>query len=157
HLVSVKATTPTTVVATYKRPVANVLPNLGLIPILPEHVWSRYATGNGNALKSYPNTPAGGGSLVSGGPFVLVKYIPHQVAVFQRNPAFYGPKPHLNGFGLQFFESPDAMVTALKSGQLDAVEHLPPTAVATVKGAGLHVFTGPSLEFRDFIFNSNPK
>jgi peptide/nickel transport system substrate-binding protein len=45
----------------------------------------------------------------------------------------------------------------MKSGQLDAIEHLPPTAVATVKAAGFHVAVGPSLEFRDFIFNSNPK
>jgi peptide/nickel transport system substrate-binding protein len=156
HLVGVKATSPTTIVATYRQPVANVLSNLGLIPILPEHVWARYATGNGNALKSYPNTP-GGQPLVGGGPFILVKYVQHQVAVFKRNPSFYGPRPHLDGFGLQFFESPDAMVTALKSGQLDAIEHLPPTAVATVKSAGFHVRVGPSFEFRDFIFNSNPK
>lgn len=157
HLASVKATSPTTVVATYKHPVANALPNLGLIPILPEHVWGRYATGSGKALKSYPNTPAGSKPLVSGGPFVLVKYVQHQVAVFKRNSAFYGVKPHLDGFGLQFFESPDAMVTALKSGQLDAIEHLPPTAVASARGAGFHVSIGPSLEFRDLIFNSNPK
>lgn len=157
HLTSMRATNSTTVVATYQHPVANALPNLGLIPILPKHVWARYATGNGNALKSYPNTPAGSAPLVSGGPFTLVKYVQHQVAVFKRNPNFYGAKPHLDGFGLQFFESPDAMVTALKSGQLDAIEHLPPTAVASVRGAGFHVYVGPSLEFRDFIFNSNPK
>src|SRR5512132_404260 len=36
HLASMKATGPTTVVATYKKPVANVLSNLGLVPILPE-------------------------------------------------------------------------------------------------------------------------
>jgi peptide/nickel transport system substrate-binding protein len=76
--------------------------------------------------------------------------------VFKRNPMFYGVKPHLDGFGLQFFQNPDVMVTALKSGQLDAIEHLPPTAVTAVRGAGFHVSVGPSLEFRDFIFNSNP-
>ncbi|HKA98259.1 MAG TPA: ABC transporter substrate-binding protein, partial [Streptosporangiaceae bacterium] len=156
HLAGIKATNPTTVVATYKQPVANVLSNLGLVPILPRQVWGQYATGNGSGLKRNPNTPTGGRPLVGAGPFVLVKYTPHQVAVFKRNPSFYGPKPHLDGFGLQFFDSPDAMVTALKSGQLDAIEHLPPTAVAAVKGAGFHVAVGPSLEFRDFIFNSNP-
>src|SRR5215472_5783687 len=136
HLASIKATGPTTVVATYQQPVANALPNLGLIPILPEHVWGRYATGSGGGLKTYANTPSGGRPLVSGGPFVLVRYAQHQVAVFQRNPAFYGPKPHLDGFGLQFFNSPDAIVTALQSGQLDAIEHLPPRGVAAVRSAG---------------------
>jgi peptide/nickel transport system substrate-binding protein len=137
--------------------VANVLSNLGLIPILPRQVWGQYATGNGSGLKRYPNALPGGTPLVSGGPFVLVRYTPNQVALFKRNPDFYGVKPHLDGFGLQFFQSPDAMVTAMKSGQLDAIEHLPPTAVATVKAAGFHVAVGPALEFRDFIFNSNPK
>jgi peptide/nickel transport system substrate-binding protein len=157
HLASVKATSPTTVVATYKQPVANALSNLGFIPILPRQVWGQYATGNGSGLKRYPNALPGGKPLVSGGPFVLVRYTPNQVAVFKRNPDFYGVKPHLDGFGLQFFQSPDAMVTAMKAGQLDAIEHLPPTAVASVKAAGFHVAVGPSLEFRDFIFNSNPK
>lgn len=157
HLASIKATSPTTVVATYKQPVANVLSNLGFIPILPRQVWGQYATGNGSGLKRYPNALPGGKPLVSGGPFVLVSYTPNQVAVFKRNPDFYGVKPHLDGFGLQFFQSPDAMVTAMKSGQLDAIEHLPPTAVASVKAAGFHIAVGPSLEFRDFIFNSNPR
>jgi peptide/nickel transport system substrate-binding protein len=157
HLAGVKATNPTTFVATYKQPVANVLSNLGFIPILPRQVWGKYATGNGSGLKRYPNALPGGKPLVSGGPFVLVRYTPNQVAVFKRNPDFYGVKPHLDGFGLQFFQSPDAMVTAMKAGQLDAIEHLPPTAVAAVKAAGFHVAVGPALEFRDFIFNSNPK
>ena len=157
HLASMKATGPTTVVATYKEPVANVLSNLGLVPILPKQVWGRYATGNGSGLKRNPNTPTGGKPLVGAGPFVLVKYTPHAVSLFKRNPTFYGTKPHLDGFGLQFFDSPDAMVTALKGGQLDAIEDLPPTAVAAVKAAGLHVSIGPALEFRDFIFNSNPR
>jgi peptide/nickel transport system substrate-binding protein len=157
HLASIKAANPATVVATYKQPVANVLSNLGLVPILPEQVWGRYATGNGSGLKRNPNTPTGGKPLVGAGPFVLVKYTQHQVAVFKRNPSFYGAKPHLDGFGLEFFDSPDAMVTALKAGQLDAVEHLPPTSVTAVKAAGFHVAVGPSLEFRDFIFNSNPR
>ena len=73
HLASVKATNPTTVVATYKQPVANALPNLGFIPILPRQVWGKYATGNGSGLKRYPNALPGGKPLVSGGPFVLVR------------------------------------------------------------------------------------
>ena len=157
HLENVRAEGPDTVVATYKEPVANVLPNLGFIPILPEHVWAQYATGAGRPLKTYPNQPEGGHPLVGAGPFTLVKFKTHEAAVFQRNPTFYGPKAHLDEFGLEFFQNPDAMVTALKSGQIDAIEHLPPTAVSAVKAAGLHVQLGPSLELRDFIINSNPR
>ena len=157
HLQSVRASGPNAIVATYKQPVANVLPNLGFIPILPRHVWAQYATGNGRALRTYPNQPIGGQPLVGAGPFTLVKFKQHDVAIFQRNETFYGTKPNLDVFGLQFFQNPDAMVTALKSGQLDAIEHLPPTSVSTIRAAGLHVELGPSLEFRDFIINSNPR
>ena len=157
HLQGVQASVPDTVVATYKESVANVLPYLGFIPILPQHVWAKYATANGKALRTYPNQPTGGQPLVGAGPFTLVKYKQHDVAIFQRNATFYGPKPHLDEFGLQFFQNPDAMVTALKSGQLDAIEHLPPTSVSTIRAAGLHVEIGKSLEFRDLIINSNPR
>jgi peptide/nickel transport system substrate-binding protein len=120
-------------------------------------VWSRYATGNGKELKNYPNTPSDGKPLVSGGPFQMVKFQKDQIALFKRNPNWYGPKPHIDGFGIQFFANDDAMVTALKNGQIDAVEGLPSTSVKTVKQAGLTVAQVPGEEFHDFIFNSNPK
>jgi len=157
HLKSAVAPDATTLVLTYSVPVANVLSNLQQLPILPEHVWSKYATGNGLALKRYPNTPTNGQPLVSGGPFMLVKYQKDQVALFQRNPNWYGAKPHIEGYGIQWFANDDAMVTALKNGEIDAVEGLPNTSMATVKQAGLTVAQTPGEEFHDFIFNSNPK
>ncbi|HEU4566403.1 MAG TPA: ABC transporter substrate-binding protein [Marmoricola sp.] len=157
HLTSAKATDPNTLVLTYSVPVANVLSNLQQLPILPEHVWSKYATGHGKELKNYPNTPTDGQPVVSGGPFELVKFQKNQIALFKRNPNWYGQKPHIDGFGIQFFANDDAMVTALKNGQIDAVEALPATSVKTVKQAGLTVTTVPGEEFHDFIFNSNPK
>jgi peptide/nickel transport system substrate-binding protein len=157
HLDTAKATDDNTLVLTYSTPVANVLSNLQQLPILPEHVWSRYATGNGKELKNYPNTPSDGKPLVSGGPFQMVKFQKDQIALFKRNPNWYGPKPHIDGFGIQFFANDDAMVTALKNGQIDAVEGLPSTSVKTVKQAGLTVAQVPGEEFHDFIFNSNPK
>ncbi|HET8604986.1 MAG TPA: ABC transporter substrate-binding protein [Marmoricola sp.] len=157
HLTSAKATNDTTLVLTYNKPVANVLSNVQQLPILPEHVWSKFATGTGKALKDYPNQPSDGHPVVSGGPFELMKFQKNQVALFQRNPQWYGQKPHIDAFGIQFFANDDAMVTALKNGQIDAVEGLPATSVKTVKQAGLTVAKVPGEEFHDFIFNSNPK
>lgn len=151
------APTPNTLVLHYTRAVSNVLSNLQNTPILPQHIWEKYATGNGAAMKTYPNAPTPGHPLVSGGPFVCVKFVKGAVALFQRNPSFYGPKPHIDGFGLQVFSNSDAMISALKAGQLDAIENVPVTGVATVKAAGFHVYTGPSLVSRELIFNSNPK
>ena len=154
HMKSATAPNATTVVLTYKRPVANVLSQVQQVPILPEHIWAKYATGNGKAIKRFSNSAP----IVSGGPFTLTKYTPKQIALFKRNPSFYGPKPHIDGLGLQFFGTTDAMITALKSNQLDGVEvPVPPTSVATLKAAHFVVRSTPSTTFDDFIINSNPK
>jgi len=154
HMKSATAPNATTLVLTYSQPVANVLSQVQQVPIMPEHIWAQYATGNGKALKTFQNNAP----IVSGGPFILTKYTPKQVALFKKNPAFYGPKPHIDGFGLQFFQTTDAEVTALKSGQLDGVEvPVPPTSVATLKAAHFQVRSSPGVAFDDFIINSNPQ
>ena len=153
HLTSAQATSPTTLVIHYSRPVANVLAQFQGESILPEHIWKKYATGNGAALKTFSN-PA---PIVSGAPFVLTKYTPNQIALFSRNPYWWGPKPHIQGFGLQFFNDDDAMVSALERGQVDFIgEYTPPTSVAALRTHGLVVDTGPSLSMKDFIINTNP-
>jgi peptide/nickel transport system substrate-binding protein len=153
HMKSATAPDATTVVLTYKQPVANVLSQVQQVPILPEHIWAKYATGNGKALTRFSN----GAPIVSGGTFILDKYTPKQIALFKRNPNYYGPKPHIDGFGLQFFGTTDAMITAFKSKQLDAVESVPPTSVAALKAAHFVVRATPSMNFDDFIINANPQ
>ena len=154
HMKSATAPNATTLVLTYKQPVANVLSQVQQVPILPEHVWAKYATGNGKALTRFQNNAP----IVSGGAFILTKYTPKQIALFKRNPTFYGAKPHIDGFGLQFFQTSDAEITALKSHQLDGVEvPVPPTSVATLKAAHFVVPSTPGDAFDDFIINANPQ
>ena len=153
HMKSATAPNATTLVLTYKRPVANVLSQVQQAPILPEHVWAKYATGNGKALTRFQNNAP----IVSGGPFILTKYTPKQIVLFKRNPTFYGPKPHIDGLGLQFFQTTDAMITALKSNQLDGVETVTPTSVTTLKAAHFVVPSSPGVVFDDFIINANPQ
>jgi peptide/nickel transport system substrate-binding protein len=157
HVTSVKATDDNTLVITYAQPVANVLANLQQVPILPQHIWSQYATGDGKALKTYTNTPDGDTPVVSGGPFVLAKYQKDEDAILQANPNFYGPKPKLQGFGLVYFSNNDAEIEALRTGDIDATENIPTTTVKTLKAdSSVTVFTGPAVSFRDFIINSSP-
>src|SRR5215467_10631506 len=153
HMVSAKAPNATTLLVTYKQPVANALSQLQQTPILPEHIWAKYATGNGKALTTFTN-PA---PIVSGGSFILQKYTPKQIAQFKRNPNYNGPKPHIDGLGLQFFQTDDAEITALKAGQLDGIETVPPTAVATLKAAHFVVRQSPGTQWDDLIINSNPQ
>ncbi len=154
HLSSAVAPNADTLVLTYDAPVSNVLAQMQQLPILPQHIWAKLATGDGKKISSFQN----GAPMVSGGPFRLTQYKKDQLALFDRNPHWWGKAPKITGFGLQFFANDDAMVTALKTGQIDMTgESTPATAVATLKKAGMVVGTTPSVGFYDFIINTNPK
>jgi peptide/nickel transport system substrate-binding protein len=155
-LKDIEAPDANTVVATYDQPSGTALFDLGLTPILPPQVWQQYATGDGKGLKTFPNEPENGEPLVGGGPFVLTKYEKNDIALFEANPNYYGTKPHIDGFGLQFYRDEDAMVTALKTDELDAINEIPPTSVETLKSADMTVYTGPALALRDLIINVDP-
>jgi peptide/nickel transport system substrate-binding protein len=150
------ATTPDpyTVVLHYTAPVASVLASLGdQMPILPEHIWAKYGTGNGAGLHSFPNkAPA-----VSGGPYIFESWNGTDFALFTRNPNFYGPKPAMSEIGLQYYATADSMIEALKHGQLDYAQFLPQTSINTVRQAGLVVKTYPSFDEFNIFFNMNPK
>lgn len=151
----VQATDANTLVVTYEKPSATALARLNYIPILPEHVWSKYAKGNGQALKTFQNPVP----VVSGGPLVPVKYIKNQTVVLTKNANWYGPKVHVDEVGVEMFDNDDAMVSALKTGQIDAIitPGVPPTAVGTLKQAGFVIDRAPGLALRYILFNSNTK
>lgn len=155
HLSEATAPDDNTLVMTYDSTVANVLTQVQAIHILPEQVWGPLATGDGKKITTFQN----GAPMVSGGPFELTKYSQNQLALFGTNPNWWGKvKPKISGFGLQFFANGDAMVSALKTGQVDMIgESTPSTAVKTLKDAGLTVETGPNTGYYNFIINTNPK
>ncbi|HEX5189646.1 MAG TPA: peptide ABC transporter substrate-binding protein [Streptosporangiaceae bacterium] len=157
HMIGASAPNATTLVIKYSTAVANVLEQMQGMSVLPKQVWAPYFTGNGSKLKTYANTPPPNGKpMVSGGPFEMVQYKANQYALFKRNPRWWGPKPKIEGFGLQFFSNADAMVQALKDGQVDFIgEYTPPTAVKALKQAGFVVTTTPSLSMKTFIINTN--
>lgn len=153
HIVRAEAPNPTTLVVRYKEAAGNVLGQFQQLAILPEHIWSGYTGHKGNDLKTFAN----GAPVVSGGPFTLTSYKKDEIALFARNDSFYGRKPVVDGFGLRIYANDDAMISALKHNELDAVESVPPTAIKTLQSAGFAVRSIRSLHETDFINNSNPK
>lgn len=141
---------PNTVVLHYTGPVSTVLAYLDQVPIVPEHIWAKYATGNGSGIKSFPNR----GPIVAGGPFILEYLNGSNFALFKENPNFYGPKVNFKEFGLQYYATSDSMIQALKSGQLDYAQYLPQADVQTVQAAGLDIDTYPGLDVYFFYINS---
>ncbi len=157
---SARATSPTTLVVTYSAPAGDALANLEQIPVLPEHVWARYAHGKGQALTTVPNAPLPGHPVVSGGPFVFVKYSYEQVLVFARNPNYYGKPAHIAGFGIELFSNDDALVAAMRAGEVDAATgdpNLPPTDVRPLRENGLKIIARPAVAFNDLIISTNPE
>jgi peptide/nickel transport system substrate-binding protein len=154
HIKNATAPNPTTLVVHYKvapNP-AYVLAQFQQFFILPKHIWAQHVGKKGAGLKTFPNT-----SPVTSGPFNLVRYQHNNIAIFQRNDSYWGTKPKIEEFGLQQFSDDDAMVTALKAHNLDAIETVPATAIKTLRSAGFAVSDVPGLDQTDFIINSNPK
>jgi peptide/nickel transport system substrate-binding protein len=153
HITRADAPNPTTLVVHYKQAPGNVLGQFQQFFILPKHIWSQHTGHKGADLKTFANNVP----IVGSGPFKLAKYQKNEIALFQKNSSYWGTKPQIDAFGLRMFANDDAMISALKAHELDALESVPSTAIKTLKDAGFTISDVPGLEQSDFIFNSNPK
>ncbi len=151
----VTAPSPDTLEVTLSKPTSPLLARLQYLPILPQHVWENEVSGEGGiGLKRFPNEPP----IVAGGPFTLESFKNRSLALFTRNENWWGAEPHISSWGLQQYLSPDALVQALKSGEIDLALSLPPTSVTTVEDTpGLSVEKGPGISWYDIGINSNPE
>ena len=82
------------------------------IPILPKHIW------DGQTIDSV-NTFGNDAPVVGSGPYQAVEWQTGQFIRFQRNPNYWGTQGAEDQVVIQTFKSPDTMVQALKSGELD--------------------------------------
>jgi len=153
HITRADAPNHTTLVVHYKQAAGNVLGQFQQFFILPKHIWAQHTGHKGTDLKTFPNNAP----VVGSGPFKLVKYRKNDVALFQKNDSYWGKKPQISEFGLRQFSNDDAMISALKAHEIDALEAVPPTAVKTLKSAGFAISDVRGLDQTDFIINSNPK
>ena len=88
--------------------------------VLPKHIWEKQ---DAKAITKYDALDG-----VGSGPFTLEKFEKGQFARFKANPYYYGGKPAVDRVVLRNFDNPDAMVAALKRGEIDAAEDVPGTA-----------------------------
>jgi peptide/nickel transport system substrate-binding protein len=132
-LTSVVATNKTTVVFNFSSPNAGFLSYIPNIPILPEQVWAKAASGNGSELTKFATTLP----IVSGGPFIPVSWNGTTTLLMERNPNFWGPDkpgPSLSRVGLEYFYNPDTLIEGIKSHQIDYANQVTPTSAAALKG-----------------------
>src|SRR5256885_2665226 len=152
HIKNAEAPNATTLVINYAAAPGNVLGQFQQFAILPQHIWAKHTGHKGADLKTFAN----GAPVVGAGPFKLTKFKKDQIALFQRNNSFYGEKPKVDAFGLRMFSNEDALVSALKAHEIDAIEDVPATAIKTLR-SGFNIRSVPGVDQTDFIINSNLK
>jgi len=69
------------------------------------------------------------------GPFILEEYKSGERAVLKRNPNYWGEGPFVDQVVFYFMPSPQSRVEALKTGAVDIVYPLAPTAIADLEKA----------------------
>ncbi|MFO1350964.1 MAG: ABC transporter substrate-binding protein [Gammaproteobacteria bacterium] len=119
--------------------VPNLESRLAYLYVLPEHLWKSYAQGEDAG-------EFGNAALIGSGPFRLVEYQPNQFIRLAANRDHPWLAPKIGEAIFQTFANPDALVQALRTGQVDMITELPNTAVASLgKQAQIQVISGTPL------------
>jgi peptide/nickel transport system substrate-binding protein len=121
------------------------LPTLDMY-VLPKHVWEKQ---DAKAITKYDALDG-----VGSGPFTLEHFEKGQFARFKANPYYFGGKPAIDRVVLRGFDNPDAMVAALKRGEIDAAEDVPGTAFKQLeKDPNIETVQGYQGAMNEFAIN----
>ncbi len=142
---NIEATENNEVVITLSEAIPNIDSQLVFLYVLPKHIWE-----NEDAVE-FENF-----AMIGSGPFKMVEYKPNEFVHLAKNEDHFGEVPKFDELIFQTFESQDALVQAIKTGQVDMITEMPTTAVATLQeDPNIEVVTGAPLApgVTDIIFN----
>jgi peptide/nickel transport system substrate-binding protein len=91
------------------------------LPIIPEHIWSRFDGKDAKTIKEFKNIPA-----VGSGAFNLTDWKPGQYMSLDANKDYWGGTPYIDRIVWKVYDNPEALKLALINGEIDAAEALPP-------------------------------
>ncbi|HET9590798.1 MAG TPA: ABC transporter substrate-binding protein [Anaerolineales bacterium] len=142
---SVEATDEQTVVITLSEAIPNMESQLIFLYVLPQHVWEA------EDPVEFENV-----EMIGSGPFRMLEYSQNEfvrLAATGEHPLY---SPNISEVVFQTFENQDALVQAIRTGQVDMITEMPNTAVASLRDAeNVEVVSGapfyPSVS--DIIFN----
>ncbi|MGZ8566398.1 MAG: ABC transporter substrate-binding protein [Actinomycetota bacterium] len=97
--------------------------------IVPEHVWGQYDGEDLRTIKDVPNTPA-----VGSGPFVLTEWNSGESWIMERNPYYWGPEPAVDRIEYRYYSNQEAMVQALRNGEIDIANDIQPNLFSALEG-----------------------
>lgn len=94
-------------------------------------------------------------SQIGTGPYKLTKYTPGQLAVFERNDSYWGPKAKTKQLIMRYYSKSSTMKLALQRGEVDMTfQSFTPTELASLRKAkGITVHSGNGIVIRYLVFN----
>ena len=133
------------VILTLTEAIPNIESQLVFLYILPKHIWE-----NENKIE-FENT-----AMIGSGPFKMAEYVQNEFVRLAANKEHFATPPKVAEVIFQTFENQDALVQAIKTGQMDMITEMPSTAVASLKTAeNVEVVVGAPFApgVSDIIFN----
>lgn len=98
------------------------------VPILPQHIWKGLDGKEPAEILAFDNVPT-----VSSGAFFLDEWKPGEFFRMRANKEYWGGAPIIDEVVFRIFENQEAMVQALKSGEIDAAEAIEPNLFDSLK------------------------
>ena len=144
---TIEATDATTVTLTTLEPLGNFEANMAFIYVLPKHIWEAEAD-----AVAFENA-----EMIGSGAFKLVEAVQNESVELAANTDYWATPPNIDGVIFQKFDNADARITALTTGDIDAITEFPATAVSALQNTEnveVHIAdiaAGGSL--RDIILN----
>jgi len=141
----VEATSNNEVVITLTEAIPNIDYQLVFLYVLPKHIWEGV-----NPIE-FENV-----EMIGSGPFKMVEYKQNEFVHLAANKDHFQFPPNIDEVIFQTFENQDALVQAIKTGQVDLITEMPNTAVETLRNEpNIAVVTGAPFapEVTDIIFN----
>jgi len=133
------------VTLTLTEAIPNIESQLVYLYILPKHIWE-----NVDKIE-YENT-----DMIGSGSFKMAEYAQNEFVRLTANKDYFGVAPKVDEVIFQSFDNQDALVQAIKSGQVDMITEMPSTAAASLKDdPNIELVVGAPLSpyVSDIIFN----
>ncbi len=125
HFVSSEATDDFTLVLTLDEAIPNIESKLVFLYVLPEHIW-----GAQDDVVGFENL-----EMIGTGPFKMIEYKPNEFIRLEVNKDYHLGRAKVDEVIFQVFSSPDVLVQAIKTGQVDMITEMPNTSVESLKTA----------------------
>ncbi|MGH2445307.1 MAG: ABC transporter substrate-binding protein [Candidatus Limnocylindria bacterium] len=144
---TIEAADETTVTLTTAEPIGNFESTMVFLYTIPQHIWE--AEDDPVAFEN--------AEMIGSGPFKLAEFSQGEFAELEANADYWGTPPNVDGVIFQTIENADARVTALTTGEVDAITEFPATAVSALQNAenvNVHIADiGAGGSLRDVFFN----